>query len=35
MKLNEDECHLLVFGEKEISIDIGGSLIKDNKEENF
>ena len=35
MKLIEEKCHLLVFGEKdiEISINIGTSVIKDSKEE--
>ena len=35
MKLNEEKCHLLVFGEKdrEISINIGPSVIKESNEE--
>ena len=35
MKLNEEKCYLLVFGEKdtEISINIGTSEIKESKEE--
>ena len=35
MKLNEEKCHLLVFGEKgtEISINVGPSVIKESKEE--
>ena len=35
MKLNEEKCHLLVFGEKdtEISINFGPSMIKDSKEQ--
>ena len=35
MKLNEEKCHLLVFGEKEteISIKVGTSVIKESKEE--
>ena len=35
MKLNEEKCHLLVFGEKEteISIKVGSSVIKESKEE--
>ena len=35
MKLNEEKCHLLVFGEKdtETSINVGPSVIKESKEE--
>ena len=35
MKLNEEECYLIVFGEKdaEISINVGPSVIKESKEE--
>ena len=35
MKLKEEKCHLLVFGEKdtEISINVGPSVIKESKEE--
>ena len=35
MKLNEEKCRLLIFGEKdiEISINIGTSMIKESKEE--
>ena len=35
MKLNEERCHLLVFGEEdtEISINVGPSVIKESKEE--
>ena len=34
MKLNEERCHLLVFGEKEteIPIKVGSSVIKESKE---
>ena len=38
MKLNEDKCHLMIFGEKgndEISIKIGEACIKENREENL
>ena len=33
MKLNEEKCHLLIFGEKdiEVSINIGTSVIKESK----
>ena len=35
MKLNEEKCHLLVFGEEdtEISIHVGPSVIKESNEE--
>ena len=35
MKLNEEKCHLLVFGEidTETSINVGPSVIKESKEE--
>ena len=35
MKLNEEECHLLVFGEKETEIlsKISTSVIKESKEQ--
>ena len=35
MKLNEEKCHLLMFGEKEtvISIKVGSSVIEESKEE--
>ena len=35
MKLNEEKCHLLVFGEKDtkVSIKVGSSVIKESNEE--
>ena len=35
MKLNEEKCHLLVFGEKDtkVSIKAGSSVIKESNEE--
>ena len=38
MKLNEDKCHLMIFGAKgnnEISIKIGEACVKESKEENL
>ena len=35
MKLNDDKCHLLVFGDKtnDVSVKVGNSLIKESSEE--
>ena len=35
MKLNEDKCHLMVFGDKsnDVSLNIGRITIKENREE--
>ena len=35
MKLNEDKCHLMIFGDKsnDISLNIGSVRIKESKEE--
>ena len=35
MKLNEEKCHLLVFGKKDtkVSIEAGSSVIKESNEE--
>ena len=35
MKLNEEKCHLLTFGEKdtEVSINVGSSVVKESNEE--
>ena len=35
MKLNEDKCHLMIFGRKsdEVSIKIGEANVKESKEE--
>ena len=35
MKLNEDKCHLMIFGDKsnDIFLNIGGVRIKESKEE--
>ena len=38
MKLNEDKCHLMVFGARggnEITIKIGGACVKESTEENL
>ena len=37
MKLNVDQCHLLVFRDKgiDVSLNIGGVNIKESKEEKF
>ena len=38
MKLNEDKCHLMIFGAKgnnEISIKIGETRVKESTEENL
>ena len=35
--MNENECHLLIFGnkEEEVTVNISGSLIKERDEKNF
>ena len=37
MKLNEDKCHLMVFGDKgnDVSLNIGGVNIKESNEEKW
>ena len=37
MKLNEDKCHLMIFGAKdnEVSVKIGGACLKESTEENL
>ena len=38
MKLNEDDCHLMIFGAKrgtEITIKVGEACVQESREENL